>query len=244
MNIVKLGGSIINPDGRYDHKFMAKLMDIVKGSGEHFIFVVGGGKLCRKVQAAAKPFLEEALTANERISYANDWLGIAVTKINAGYILEEFKEQLSSEVYPEIIIDPTKKIKSSARIYFAGGWKPGCSTDKDMVLLAETYGAKKMVKVTDVEYVKKINPVRFSRLSELEKKKAWAEAKDIQEMSWKQLIDLTGTEWKPGLNTPFDPQAAELGYQLRKQVRLLLGRKEELRKMLTGERFKGTMVKG
>ena len=101
-----------------------------------------------------------------------------------------------------------------------------------------------MVKVTDVEYVKKINPVRFSRLSELEKKKAWAEAKDIQEMSWKQLIDLTGTEWKPGLNTPFDPQAAELGYQLRKQVRLLLGRKEELRKMLTGERFKGTMVKG
>ncbi|HLC88452.1 MAG TPA: hypothetical protein VJG49_00280, partial [Candidatus Nanoarchaeia archaeon] len=129
-------------------------------------------------------------------------------------------------------------------IYFAGGWKPGCSTDKDMVLLAETYGAKKMVKVTDVEYVKKINPVRFSRLSELEKKKAWAEAKDIQEMSWKQLIDLTGTEWKPGLNTPFDPQAAELGYQLRKQVRLLLGRKEELRKMLTGERFKGTMVKG
>ena len=244
MNIVKIGGSIINPDGEYDNRFIAKLIDIVKESKERFIFVVGGGKLCRKVQMAAKPFLEEALTTNERISYANDLLGIAVTKINASYVLEKFKEQLGSEVEPEIIIDPTKKIKSSARIYFTGGWKPGCSTDKDMMIMAEIYGAKKIVKVTDVEYIKQINPVKFSKLFELEKKKVLAEAKDIKEMSWKQLVDLIGTDWKPGLNTPFDSQAAELGYTLRKQVMLLLGRKEELERMLTGKKFKGTIVKG
>jgi len=244
MNIVKIGGSIINPDGEYDNRFIAKLIDIVKESKERFIFVVGGGKLCRKVQMAAKPFREEALTTNERISYANDLLGIAVTKINASYVLEKFKEQLGSEVEPEIIIDPTKKIKSSARIYFTGGWKPGCSTDKDMMIMAEIYGAKKIVKVTDVEYIKQINPLKFSKLSEPEKKKVLAEAKDIKEMSWKQLVDLIGTDWKPGLNTPFDSQAAELGYTLRKQVMLLLGRKEELERMLTGKKFKGTIVKG
>ncbi len=244
MNIVKIGGSIVNPDGNYDHKFIARLMDIVKESKERFIFVVGGGKMCRKVQTAAKPFLEEALATNERISYANDLLGIAVTKINASYVLDKFKEQLSSEVYPEIIIDPTKKIKSSARIYFTGGWKPGCSTDKDMMIMAEVYGAKKIIKVTDVEYIKQINPLKFSKLSELEKKKVLSEAKDLKEMSWKQLVDLIGTDWKPGLNTPFDPQAAELGYKLRKQVSLLLGRKEELERMLTGKKFKGTVVKG
>ena len=244
MNIVKIGGSIVNPDGNYDNRFIAKLMDMVKESKERFIFVVGGGKLCRKVQNAAKPFLEEALEAGEKISQANDYLGIAITKINASYVLEKFKEQLGSEVYPEIIIDPTKKIKSSARIYFTGGWKPGCSTDKDMMMMAEVYGAKKIIKVTDVEYIKQINPLKFSKLSEPEKKKVLAEAKDIKEMSWKQLVDLIGTDWKPGLNTPFDPQAAELGYKLKKKVMLLLGRKEELERMLTGKKFKGTIVKG
>ena len=31
----------------------------------------------------------------------------------------------------------------------AAGWKPGCSTDYDAVLLAKAYGAKKLVNLTN-----------------------------------------------------------------------------------------------
>lgn len=242
MNIVKLGGSIINPTGKYDNKLIDELIRLVKTNHEGYIFVIGGGKLCRKVQDASLPFLKMALHDDDKVRHANDWLGIAITKINAAYVLHKFKQRLGKQVHPEIILDPTRKIKSSARIYFAGGWKPGCSTDKDMMLLAETYGAQKIIKITNIEYIKQVSPAKLSRLSEPEKKKILAEAKNIKEMSWQQLINLVGTEWKPGLNTPFDPQAAELGYRLRKKVALLLGRKEELPKMLTGRKFKGTTV--
>ena len=33
----------------------------------------------------------------------------------------------------DIIIDPTKKVESDKPVLLAGGWKPGCSTDKDAV---------------------------------------------------------------------------------------------------------------
>tara|TARA_Y100000310_G_scaffold342644_1_gene446749 strand:+ start:100 stop:825 length:726 start_codon:yes stop_codon:yes gene_type:complete len=240
MNIIKVGGSIINPDGEYDSKVIKELMDIVKEIKEKFIFVIGGGKLCRKVQDTSKPFLEKALPTEE-VGIARDYLGIATTKINASYVLNQFKDQLGDEVHPEIILDPTRKVESKARIFFTGGWKPGCSTDKDMVLLAETYKADKIIKITDVEYVKRINPVEYSKLSYEEKGKILAKAEDIKEISWKEFKELLGTEWKPGLNTPFDPQAVAHGFEL--GVTLCFGRRTELLKMLKDEEFTGTVVR-
>jgi uridylate kinase len=240
MNIIKVGGSIVNPDGKYDPKVIKELMDVVKEIKEQFIFVIGGGRLCRKVQDAAKPYLEEALPPEE-ISLARDWLGIATTKINAGYILDRFREQLGDEVYAEIILDPTQKVNSKARIFFTGGWKPGCSTDKDMMLLAANYKADKVIKITDVEYVKRINPVKYSKLSFEEKGKVLAEAEDIKEINWQDFKELLGVKWQPGLNTPFDPVAVAQGYELKPT--LYFGRRTELLKMLKDEPFTGTVVK-
>jgi len=244
MNIVKLGGSIVNPDGKYDNKAISRFIKIVKGSKDKFIFVVGGGKFCRNVQNSSKRFLKDALKNNQEVTHANDLLGIATTQINATYVLKKFKEKLGKKVYPEIILNPTQKIKSNCKVYFTGGWKPGCSTDKDMMLLAETFKANKVFKISDFEIVKNIKPIQLHNMSKVEKNNILTMAKEIEEMSWKDLDNLVGGKWIPGLNTPFDPKAAKIGLKLRKKLTLYIGRIEEFPKMVKGKKFKGTVVKG
>lgn len=246
-NIIKFGGSILNPDGKYDQKVIQEFIDLVKNNKEKFIFVVGGGRLCRLIQSASRPYLKEALQSGlnpeQKISLANDELGIAVTKINARYLLEKFQEKLKSQVYPEIILDPTPKIKSSARIFFAGGWKPGCSTDKDMLLLAKAFHAKNIFKISDFPCVKKVKPLSLLNKSKEEKERILNKAGAITTINWSQLSDLVGKKWVPGLNTPFDPEAVKIGLRLRKRLTLYLGKKEEFFRYFREGKFKGTIIK-
>ncbi len=242
MNIIKFGGSILNPDGKYNQKVIQEFIHLVKNSKEKFLFVVGGGKLCRLIQSASQPFLTNAFKEKNKISLANDEIGLAVTKINARYVLEKFQQKLKSQVYPEIILDPTQKIRSSARIFFAGGWKPGCSTDKDMMLLAETFQAKNIFKITDFPCVKKVKPLSLLNKSKEEKDNILSKAENITAMNWKELQNLVGTKWVPGLNTPFDPEAVKIGLRLRKRLTLYLGKKEEFFSWVKCKTFKGTLI--
>ncbi len=255
LNIIKFGGSIVNPDGRYDDRVISQFIQLVKKSKDQFIFVVGGGKLCRFVQDSSRPFLNAAWNNDETaVRRANDWLGISVTKINSEYVLQRFQKVLGEQVYPETILDPIRRVKEDKkngktakakhRVFFTGGWKPGCSTDKDMMLLAKTFRAEKVFKISDFEIVKKIKPLELAKLSGDEKVRALKAAPDVPQMNWKELVELVGNKWIPGLNTPFDPEAAALGYQMRKRLIMYIGRKEEFPKMLTGKKFRGTVVRG
>lgn len=237
MNIVKLGGSIINPDGKYNQKTIEEFIQLVKGSKEKFIFVVGGGKLCRYLQNVSQEFLEQSLP-KEKINYARDWIWIATTCINADYILTRFKEKLKEEVYPEILINPTNKIDNKARIYFTGGWKPGCSTDKDMMLLAKTFQAKKVFKITDFDFVKNIKPIEL--LNATNKEKILEQAENLKEITWQELQQLVGNKWIPGLNTPFDSEAVTIGLNLK--TKLYIGKKEQFFEFIKNNKFQGTVV--
>jgi uridylate kinase len=241
MNIVKFGGSIVNPDGVYDETVINEFVKLVKSSPQKFLLVVGGGKLSRKIQAVAKPFLHTALNNKNQEAIANDYVGIAVTKINASYVLEQFKKDLGKAVYPEVILDPTQKIKSKARVFIAGGWKPGVSTDTDMMLLAKLFKAKRVFKISNFAKVKKIRPQQFAKLSKQKQKKVFREATDIEQMSWRELKNLVGNKWVPGLSTPFDPEAAKIGLKLK--VTLYIGKKEEFIRFIKKGKFEGTIVK-
>ncbi len=242
MNIIKLGGSVINPDGTYDDEAIGAFIRLARGN-KRFIFVVGGGTLCRLLQQASMTYLKKALPASE-ISLAADEIGIAVTKINARYVLGRFQKAYGARVYPEILLDPAQRPKSAARIFIASGWKPGCSTDLDMVLLARTFSAQTVIKLTNIAMIKDISPLELAGLSPEQQHKALAMAKGLPNMTWKQLRELMGDQWTAGLHAPFDPQAAALGCQLRKKTTLYLGKQEELPRMLAGKAFKGTVVKG
>ncbi|MBT4936083.1 hypothetical protein HOL21_00390 [Candidatus Woesearchaeota archaeon] len=244
MNIIKLGGSIVNPDGKYDDSAIQEFIDLVKDTSDKFIFIVGGGKLCRFVQDASAPSLNDALGDENSVNRARDWVGIATTNINAEYVLNKFVETFNDEVYPQLLLDPTQKLNTDKRIFFTGGWKPGSSTDKDMMLLAETFNADNVFKISDFKIVKDIKPTEFAKVPKEEKEKVLSEANDIHEMTWKDLHALVGDEWIPGLSTPFDSKAVQIGLTMKSTLTLYIGRKEEVPKMLAGEKFVGTIVKG
>jgi uridylate kinase len=237
MNIVKFGGSIVNPNGKYDDQVIQEFMKIAQKSGEGFVFVVGGGKICRLIQGAAKKYLE---AAQGDVKLGRDEIGIAVTKINAHYVLGKFLK-LGKQVYNEIIIDPTEKPETDCKIFIASGWRPGASTDLDMMLLAKSFKATKVFKISDFEIVKDVKPQKLAKLSDEEAKKELLQASEISTMRWDELKSLVGKEWVPGLHTPFDPAAAQMG---KPEVSLFIGRKEEFPKMLAGTEFRGTVVKG
>ena len=152
--IISLGGSIIIPPEGFNVEFLKKFRELILKRvelGEKFILVIGGGSTCRKYQQAAK---DAANVSNLEL----DWLGIYATHFNARFAGLLFNGWAESE----LIINPTKKVKSKKPILIAGGWKPGCSTDYDAVLLAKTYGAKELINASNINYVYTADPKKTS----------------------------------------------------------------------------------
>src|SRR3989344_8232997 len=158
--IISLGGSIIIPPEGFNIEFLKKFRELILKRvklGEKFILVIGGGSTCRKYQQAAKESADVS-------AVDLDWLGIYATHFNARFVGLLF----SGWAEKELIINPTKKIKSKKHILIAGGWKPGCSTDYDAVLLAKTYGAKELINLSNIEYVYDKDPAKFKNAKKIE----------------------------------------------------------------------------
>ena len=240
MNIIKLGGSLVNPNGLYDDKLLSKLVKSI-GPKEKYLFVVGGGFICRQTQDATVKYLQKALPKSQ-LNNARDEIGIAVTKINAWYVLEKFKKKYGDKVFPKVLINPTFKHKTRARIFVAGGWRPGHSTDMDMMLFAKSFKANHIYKISNFPFVKRFSPIEFAKSKN--KKKLIKEAEDIKQISWKELQDLVGHEWAPGLNTPFDPSAVKVGVSMRKNLVAYIGPINQFFNSIKGKKFVGTVVKG
>lgn len=224
MKIISVGGSIIIPKTGFDIKFLKKFRDLILAhakKGERFILVVGGGDTCRKYQDAARKVVN--LTDQDL-----DWIGIHTTVFNAQFVKTLFK----GFVHEEVVSNPTKKNKTNKPIIIASGWKPGCSTDKDAVLLAKTYGAKEVINLSNIEYVYDKDPKKNKN------------AKKIEQISWQSFRkDIVGNKWDPGKNAPFDPIASREAEKLGLRVSILQGTNlKEVEKVLSGKKFKGTVV--
>ena len=124
-----------------------------------------------------------------------------------------------------------KKFKKKKKIVVAAGWLPGCSTDKDAVLLAKNLGARSLINLTNIDHVYDKDPRKFKN------------AKPIKEIRWKNFRRIIGNKWKSGLNLPFDPVASRLAQKLELKVAILKGTNlENLKKYLKGKKFKGTII--
>ncbi len=224
VKIISLGGSIIIPQTGFDIDFLKKLRTVIISrvkKGEKFILTIGGGATCRQYQQGARGVVSPTNTDL-------DWLGIKTTILNAEFVRLLFKDF----AYPEIITDPTKKIKTSKPIMIAAGWKPGCSTDTDAVLLAKTYGATEIINASNISYVYTADPKKDSN------------AKPLEQLTWKELRNIIGGKWVPGGNFPFDPVAAKTAQKLGLTVKFVKGFDlNQLNKVLNQEEFNGTKIK-
>ncbi len=220
--IISLGGSLISTKRGIDINFLRKFKKfILKNTKKHrFVIVAGGGVLCRKYQEAA-----ERLGDPEDRDL--DWIGIRATKINA----ELLRSIFGSHAYEKIIHNPTEAVDTKKKIIIGSGWLPGFSSDKDAVLLAENFGAKLVVNLSNIDYVYTKDP------------KKHRDAKRIEEISWPEFKKIVGSKWEPGVNLPFDPIASRLAEKNGIQVVVLNGKKlDNLKKFLAGKKFKGTLI--
>ena len=221
--IISLGGSLIVPDN-VDVSFLKDFKALILSQinkDKKFIIITGGGKVCRRYQDALK---EISNPSNEDL----DWLGIYATQFNAEFLRLNFEGFTNSE----IITDPTAKVEFNKPIVIGAGWKPGCSTDLDAIILAKNVGAKKVINISNIDYVYDSDPKKNPN------------AKKIENISWAEYRAIIPKEWNPGLNSPFDPIASKMAEEEGIEVIIMNGKPiDNLAKCLNGEKFLGTIIK-
>lgn len=222
--VISLGGSLVVPDKidvGFLQKFKAVILRHVK-KGKRFTIIVGGGRTARNYQRAGAAVA--ALTKEDI-----DWLGIHATRINAHLLRAIF----AKEAHPKIVKNPCLKIKGfREKILIAAGWRPGFSTDYDAVLIAKQLGAKKLINLSNINYVYDKDPKKFKG------------ARPIKAISWREFRKLLPQKWDPGLNVPFDPVASREAERTGLEVNIISGRNiRSVDRSIRGENFSGTVIK-
>ena len=221
--VISVGGSLVIP-GEIDIDFLKKFRKLILTElreGRKFILVVGGGKVARIYQKAAR----EVIPVNNQDL---DWIGIHSTRLNAQLLRIIFQKQ----AYPKIITNKQKinpKIKS--QIIIASGFRPGNSTDYIAVLLAKAYKAKTIINLSNIDWVYTKDPKKFKN------------AKLIKQISWPAFQKIVGTKWEPGENVPFDPVASKFAHKWGMKVVICNGKDfNNLRLLFKGQSHKGTVI--
>jgi len=229
--VISLGGSLVAPGDSpsplgfggagIDLGFLKNFKhSLQKYLGDNRFFVlVGGGKVCRVYQNA---LLEFGAKNIER-----DWMGINISRLNA----EIVKQLFNGYSYPKVVVDPNVKVKTNKDVIVGAGWKPGWSTDYVATLIAKNHNVKKIINLTNVDYVYDKNPNDFP------------DAKPITEIDWKSFERIVGDKWTPGLSMPFDPRASKLAAKLKLKVIMINGKNlERLEDFLNDKPFIGTII--
>lgn len=227
--IFSVGGSLIVPNGGIDANFLkqfnAFIRHKIKSAGMRFFLVSGGGATCRHYQQAAAAVVGKSLTDDDL-----DWLGIHSSRLNA-HLLRTIFRDIAYEMLVKHYDLIDKKVVDFP-VIVAAGWQPGWSTDFCAVMLAEDYRIKTVVNLTNIDMFYDKDPNKYS------------DARPIKRMSWDEVIEIVGTKWRPGLNTPFDPVAAQKAKRIGLKVINCNGRNlENLDNILTGRPFVGTTIK-
>ncbi len=221
--IISLGGSLIVPDDidiNFLKDFKKLILSQVKKS-KKFVIITGGGKICRNYQGVAK---EISNPSNKEL----DWLGIASLKLNAELLRVIFGQYACNKV----VYNLSNKFSFNKPIVIGSAYKPGHSTDFDAVQASKSMGSKKIINLSNIDYVYNFDP------------KINSNAKKFKKISWIEYRKLIPKEWSPGLSSPFDPIASEMAEKEGMEVVIMSGKPiENLAKYLDGGKFSGTVIK-
>lgn len=220
--VISLGGSLIVPS-EIDIPFLRGFRELIirkVSEGYSFALICGGGKICRTYQHSAKQI--------SKVFHVDlDWIGIASTRLNAELVRAVF----GSYAYEKVVTNPHDTVKTKKKIIVGSGHVPGCSTDKDAVLIAKNIKAETIINLSNIEYVYDKDPRKYNK------------AKPLARISWKEYKQIVGRKWTPGLNAPFDPVAAKEAEKCNMRVVIMQGSDlKNLENYLDGKRFKGTII--
>lgn len=224
--ILKLGGSLIVPNGGLDVDYIKKFYTFIRKQvaekNRRFFILTGGGVLSRHYRDAGAEVTGHALK-NEDL----DWIGIHATRLNAHLFRTIFRDI----AHPYIVKNYDIIRKAIEPVVIAAGWKPGWSTDYDAVILAQDYNIKKIIKMSNVDHIYDKDPRKFK------------DAKPFKHISWQDYRAIVGEKWIPGASTPFDPIAARLASEIKAKVIYVNGKDiSNVEKIINEKDFVGTVI--
>jgi uridylate kinase len=228
--IVSLGGSLIFPEGGLAINFVKDFKSLVEKeieNGYRFVIITGGGRL-------ARTYIDAANKVTPINDEEKDWMGIHATRMNAHFIKTVFIDYAQPRINknPRTKEDLWEHFANDEKVMVAAGWRPGWSTDYVATILAERFNAKKLINLSNIEYLFDKDPKEFP------------DAKKIKEISWQNFREIVGDEWSPGLNAPFDPIAAKLAQKNEMEVAIIGGGDlTNVSKYLAGEDFVGSVIR-
>ena len=221
--VISLGGSLIIPkkiDIAFLQHFKNIILDYVK-KGRKVIIICGGGNVVREYNAALKNAIPGI--PSEYL----DTMGIELTYVNALLVRNIFEDNAERK----IMRNPTEVIPTRKKIIIGCGWKPGCSTDKDAVIAAKTYGVSTIINLSNITHIYDKNPKEFK------------DARPFKTMAWEELRKIVGNVWNPGAHVPFDPKAVKLGQKWKLELIVMNGKNlKNFNRFLHNEKFVGTRV--
>lgn len=223
--VISVGGSLIVPN-EIATDFLLQLKQYIESQiankGRHFIIIAGGGKTARHYQDAAGSISK--LTSDDL-----DWLGLHATRLNGHLLRTIFREY----AHPVMITNPddVQDVPVHTPLIIAAGYRPGASTDLRAIQIAQRVGAKKVINLSNIDYVYTSDPNKDPA------------AEIIEDITWPEFRKLIPEDWDPGLSSPFDPVAAKDAELNDIEVAVINGGKlEELNKYLEGQPFIGTRI--
>ena len=221
--VISLGGSILCPD-RVAIDYIKSFVSLVKekvSEGLSFAIITGGGKI-------ARDYRDALIASGITDTYILDLMGIDATRYNAELVRYSFGDMAE----PKIFLDPTNLNLSGKNILVGGGWKPGHSSDGSAVALAQTLGAKKLINLSNIDYVYTDDPRKNP------------DAKKIEKIDWVEFRKLLPEGWNPGISAPFDPIAAQMAQAINLEVVVMNGKNlSNLENYISGKEFIGTVIK-
>ena len=182
--------------------------------------VVGGGAAARDYIGAARELgLDEA---------GLDELGVQITRANAWLMIAGFRQ-----AYPEPAED-FREAMSALQDYdrvCMGGTHPGHTTDAVAAMLTERLEAQRLAVVTNVDGVYTSDPNRDP------------EADRLDEISFSDLVGITGAGREAGHSAVVDPLAAQIIQRSGIETRVVGGDDEDnVARAVDGAGFEGTKV--
>ncbi len=221
--IISLGGSLVAPDS-VDAELLKNFTDLLKAQvaeGKKFVVVVGGGKLARRYGDVAQSL---GITDDFELHR----VGIAATRLNAELVRVLFGSLAEAFVLRE----PTEAIDPSKSVVIAGGWQPGASTDNVAALFAERFQAKRLVNLSNIDFVYTKDP------------RTNPDAEKLENVSWVDFMKLLPHDHMANTSAPFDPVASRKCSELGVEVVVMNGKSiENLKNYLDGNEFKGTTIR-
>lgn len=219
-----IGGSVFRPDRinvDFTHDLLAFLEEQTN-DGKTILAVIGGGGVARNA-------IEDARALGVTHKPSLDRIGILVTRENA-LILAKIIEAETQNV--PVHLYEFGDLTRTGIVYLRGGTQPGHTTDYVAVQLASEANQCILLNISSTKglYGKREDGTLDPELV-------------IEHISWDNYLAMFPGDHAPGINIPFDREAAKLAQTHNIMVILVGPDFDNINNLLQGKEFTGTIIK-